>query len=257
MKVLVTLALASLVFGAGIVVAQDEEPEFALASKIIPVEAFLCNYNDGQGPADLTDAVDGWNAYMDKNDVDTYAAWTLTKNYTGPDQEFDFIWLGAWADGNAMGVGDDMMRESGGEYIADFFKVANCGVHINSASINYKLPEGGTPGNGVLTFSNCTVNDGKSYAAIAEATHAWADVLTEAGSKAALYHWFPIFGGGGDSPDFTVVTAYANYSDLGADYERRTNGELFRQANALYGDLMDCDVARVYDTQSRRNAQLR
>ena len=37
--------------------------------------------------------------------VDDYAAWTLTKSYYGPEQEFDVIWLGAWTDGNAMGMG--------------------------------------------------------------------------------------------------------------------------------------------------------
>ena len=50
MKLLVSLAATGLVMGAGIAVAQDEEPELELASKIIPVEAFLCNYNPGNQP---------------------------------------------------------------------------------------------------------------------------------------------------------------------------------------------------------------
>jgi len=258
MKILLTLAAAGLTLGVGNALAQDDEPELELASKIIPVEAFLCNYRDGKGPSDLGAVADDWNDFMDENDVDTYAAWTLTKSYYGPDQEFDFIWLGAWADGNAMGTGQDMMNSTGAKYLERFGKVADCGSHINAASINYKLPAGGTPGTSVMTFSNCTVNDGQSYGAVANATSEWANVLTESGSSAALYHWFPIFGGGGsDSPDFTVVTAHANYTEFGADYERRTNGELFRQANALYADLVDCDVARVYDAQVRRAATLR
>jgi hypothetical protein len=84
----------SLALGMGGAFAQDEE-EFQLASKIVPVEIFVCNYNDGQGPADLDKAASGWTAYMDQNNIDNYAAWTLTKYYNGPDQEFDFIWLGA------------------------------------------------------------------------------------------------------------------------------------------------------------------
>jgi len=258
MRRLLILAIAGgFAFSLGSAIAQEEENEFALPSKIVPAEIYACNYNDGQGPSDLNAAVDGWSAYMDQNNIDNYAAWTLGKYHTGPDQDFDFLWLGAWTDGNAMGAGTDMWLSSGGEHIADFARVADCFAHANSASINYKMPEGGTPANAVLTFSNCNINDGKSYAAIGEATRAWADVLTEAGSEAAIYHWFPVYGGGGDSPDFTVLTAYPNFTELGADYERLTNGELFRKSGELFGDLEECDVARVYTATQRRAAVLR
>lgn len=246
----------SLALGVGGVFAQDQE-EFQLPSKILPVDIFVCNYNDGQGPADLDKAAASWSTYMDQNNIDNYAAWTLTKYYNGPDQDFDFIWLGAWTDGNAMGSGTDMWLSTGSRHAANFAKVSDCAVHVNSASVNYKLPDGGTPENGVLTFSNCTINDDGNYPAISRATAEWVDILTDAGSQSAIYHWFPVFGGGGESPDFTVVTAYPNYTELGADWERRTNGELFRDSNRLFGELMDCDVPRAYNTQVRRAAQLR
>ncbi len=258
MRRILTLAVASsLTLSLVSAFAQEDEGEFVLASKIVPVEIYVCRYNDGQGPSDLDAAIDSWTAYVDDNEVDTYAAWTLSKVYSGPDQDFDFIWLGAWTDGNAMGAGSDMLYTTGGKIMENFGRVADCYAHANSASINYKLPEGGTPANSVLTFSNCTINDGKSYTAVSEATRAWADVLTEAGSQAAIYHWFPVYGGGGDSPDFTAVTAYANHTELGADYERITNGQLFRKSNALFSDLMDCDVDRAYNATQRRAAKLR
>jgi hypothetical protein len=256
-KILSLVCAGGLTLAMGGAIAQDEEAKFQLPSKVVPVEIYACRYNDGQGPSDLDAAVAGFTAYMDKNETDTYAAWTLTKIYSGPDQDFDFIWLGAWTDGNAMGAGTDALYSTGMDMLANFTRVADCYAHTNSASINYKLPEGGTPANAVLTFSNCTINEGQEYAEIAEATSAWADVLTEAGSQVAIYHWFPIRGGGGDSPDFTILQAYPNHTEMGADFERMTNGQLFRQSNELFAGLMDCDVSRVYNARSRRAAQLR
>lgn len=239
--------------------AQDSQEPVELVSKIIPAEIWTCRYNDGQGPSDLDAAVDAWSGYMDDNDVDDYAAWTLTKHHYGPEQDFDFIWLGAWTDGNAMGAGTDLLyAEEGREYLGNFFRVADCNNHMNAGSLNYKLPEGGAPGASVIAFSNCNIREGATYTQIVDATKAWAAVLTAAGSQAAMYHWFPIYGGGGDrAPDFIRLTVYPNHTELGADYERMTNGELFRQSNALFADLVDCDVTRTYNAQNRRSAQLR
>lgn len=249
-------AVLTTVFGAGAALAQDDDqPE--LVSKIVPAEIWACSYNEGQGPADLEDAIDAWSGFMDEKGIDNYAAWTLTKYYYGPDQDFDMLWLGAWTDGNAMGSGSDTWLSEGGEYADNFFRVLTCGAHTNAGSINYKLPEGGTPGNSVLMFSNCNIEEGRTYAEVVQAQKAWADILTENGSQAAIYHWFPIYGGGGDSMDFLRLTAYPNMTEAGADYERITNGELFRQSNALFSGLLDCDTSRVYNATMRRNAQLR
>lgn len=256
-RIATTVCATVFAVSMGSAIAQDNEPRLELASKIVPVEMYACQYNDGQGPSDLDKAVESFTDYMDENDVDNYAAWTLSKVYSGPAQEFDFLWLGAWTDGNAMGTGTDRLYATGGEMLGEFAKVAQCGAHVARASINYKLPEGGTPASGVMTFSNCNIEEGQSYPAIAEATRTWAGILADAGSQAAIYHWFPIFGPGGDSPDFTIIQSYPNHTELGADVERRTNGELFRDSNRLFGDLMDCDVARVYNATNRRAAKLR
>ena len=244
----------ALLIAPGSVLAQDS----GLVSKVVPVEIFTCSFQDGKGMSDIDAAVDGWNAYMDDNDVDDYAAWTLTKGYYGPEQEFDIIWLGAWTDGNAMGAVTDMINATGADAIQPFGEALDCGVHVNLSSINYKLPDDGTVADGVLVFSNCNVEEGARYSDVASAMTEWVNILTDAGSEVALYHWFPAFGGGGDEgPDYLSVRSYPNYAALGADYERQGNGGLFRTTGRLFGDLVDCDVARVYDAKSRRSAQIR
>ena len=66
----------------GSTLAQDDGMLF------IPVELFACTYNDRKDSGDLDDVVDKWNAHLDKNGTDSYAAWTLTPDYYGPNQEF-------------------------------------------------------------------------------------------------------------------------------------------------------------------------
>lgn len=141
-KILISVfsGFLALLTGSGVALGQDQE----LVSKVVPVEVWTCNYKEGHGPTDIDAATDAWNGYMDENNVDSYAAWTLTKSYYGPDQEFDVIWLGAWTDGNAMGTASDMMAETGGEYLAKFFVALDCATHSNLASLNYKLPGDGT-----------------------------------------------------------------------------------------------------------------
>jgi hypothetical protein len=234
--------------------AQDD-PGFL----IIPVEHYACKYNEGQGPADLDKAVATWSKFMDDKGIDNYAAWTLTPHYFGSEQDFDFLWMGAWKDGNAMGSGTDMWLSTGGEHAARFAKVAKCNVHVNSASINYKLPPGGqAPETGVITYSNCHMKHGVAYDAVAMATGQWAKVLTDAGSPTAIYHQFPVFGPGGeDAPDFLWMEAYNNHTDLGADYERMGNGRLYMKQGQLLDHLVDCDTPRVYNAKNRRFVKLR
>lgn len=238
----------------GVVLADSHES----GSKVIPVEIFVCSYNDRQDEGDLDDAVDEWNGYMDEQDIDSYAGWTLVPHYYTDEQDFDFIWMGAWKDGNAMGAGTDNWLATGGEYADRFAEVATCNTHVNLASINLKMPpDGATPQTAVLVYSNCNVEDGATYDQVNAAAREWAQVLTDAGSEAGIFHQFPIYGGGGETPDFLWMTSYPNHTALGADYERMGNGQLYMKSDELFADLLDCDVSRVYNAQNRRFVQLR
>jgi hypothetical protein len=207
---------------------------------------------------DLDDWVDKFNAWADEQEDDTYAAWTLTPSYWGPNQTFDFIWLGVWKDANEMGQGWDLWNETNDGLMQEFLAITSCDAHNNMASAAYRLPEGmDNSGTGVLTVSDCKRKHGVPGTAVDRAMRQWADILDEAGSNAAIYHWYPIFGGGGTEFDYKEVTAYQNYSDLGAHYERMGNGGLFRQSQALFDHLVQCDDARVYSVQNRRFVDVR
>lgn len=225
---------------------------------IVPVDLWTCTFNERQSMRDLDNWVTRFNAWADGQDTDDYAAWTLTPSYYGPDQEFDFIWLGAWKDANAMGQGWDLWNSTNGNLMQEFLAISTCDVHANFASAAYRLPRGlDNSQGGVMTVSDCKNMDGVPGSAVDGAMRRWVDILDEAGSRAAIYHWYPVFGGGSAEFDFKEITVYQNYADLGADYERMGNGGLYARGQDLFEHLVHCDDARVYNVRTRRFVDLR
>ncbi|MCW8925329.1 MAG: hypothetical protein OQJ84_03655 [Xanthomonadales bacterium] len=242
-----------LLAGSSAVLAEDE-----VSFKVVPVEMFACSYNEGKGPADLDKATAKWNAWADGQGLDSYAAWTLTPYYYGPDQDFDVIWLGAGKDAVALGKAQDAYLTEDAGVRAGFGEVVNCDAHVNYASLQFKAPpDNATPGNSVLTFSDCNFKEGATFEALSAAMDKWSMHLSEAGSTAAIWHWYPVYGGGGEEFDFKWLEGFANFEELGGDFERMGNGGGYKVSNELFSDLLDCDSSRAYVAQNRRSAQLR
>jgi hypothetical protein len=241
-----------LLAGSGNVVAQDD------SMLVIPVELFTCNYNDGKGPGDLDKVIAKWNKWADKKGVDDYAAWTLTPYYFGPEQEFDVIWLGAGKDAVALGKAQDSYLAEDEGLHAAFNEVISCDAHSNFASINHKAaPKGATPANSVLTFSDCEFKEGATFDALGTAMGEWSQHLSDGGSNASIFHWYPVYGGGQEELSFKWLEAHKNFAELGADYERYGNGRGFETKRKLFNHLISCDSRRAYLAQNRRFVQLR
>ncbi len=253
-KLLVSILTTSVfsVLGFSTAVAQDGAP------RVVPVEIWACNYRDGKGPADLEAPIAAWNTFMDDNDADDYAAWTMTKHYFGPDQDFDVAWLGAWSDGNAMGAGTDLFQNEGSEIGAEFAAVLDCNGHSNFASIRHRAPTGGTPSDSVILFWDCKLGDGVSNAMMGAKMKEWSAALDDAGMTQGMFHWFPVFGGGGDPEfDFKSIAVFENHTEFGRMYQAMTNGGLAATRDGIFGDMVDCDLGRAYDAKSRRAANIR
>jgi len=251
----ISVVVAFVPIAMGTAMAQVSEEGMG---KVIPVELFACSYNDRQDAGDLDQVVARWNSWMDERNNDNYAAWTLTPYHYGPDQDFDVIWMGAYKDGNAMGAGTDQWFAEGGDVNEGFEEVLSCDAHLGLASSMYKAPPNNeTPGTAIITMMDCELNEGHRYSDIKTAELAWAKHMTSSGSTAGTFHWAPVFGGGGAEYDYKVVNAYANYTELGADWERFANGGGREVSTETFADIDDCDDARVYIATSVRAAQLR
>ncbi|MBT8071565.1 MAG: hypothetical protein KJO80_14120 [Gammaproteobacteria bacterium] len=81
--------------------------------------------------------------------------------------------------------------------------------------------------------------------------------MTDGGSDAAIFHWFPVYGGGKEDFDYKWLEAHASMTEIGADFERYGNGGGWRVRGALMSHLVSCDSRRAYVAQSRRFVQLR
>lgn len=251
----ISVLTVSILFTTSDAIAQVSEDGMG---KVIPVELYACNYNDRQDEDDLNSVISRWNRWMDERNNSDYAAWTLIPYHFGQEQQFDLIWMGAYTDGNAMGAGVDQWFAEGGDINDAFEEVLTCNGHAGLASAMYKSPpDNATPTTGIITMMDCELNEGHRYQDIKKAEMKWAEHMRSSGSTAGTWHWFPIYGGGDAEFDYKVVNAYTNYSELGADWERFSNGGGREASTDIFGDIDDCDDARVYVATSRRAAQLR
>lgn len=254
MKVMLKSFVAGLVLiaGAGATHADNH------GIQVVPVELYTCNFHEGKGPGDLDAVIDKWNDWADKARIDDYAAWTLTPYYFGPEQTFDFIWLGAGKNGVALGKAQDLYNAEDAGLRAAFNETIHCDAHVNFASIAYKLPpKDKTPSDTVLTFSDCKMKEGATFSALGAAMKQWAQHQTDAGLDTPMWHWWPAYGGCGEAFDFKWLEAHDNLADLGADYDAYGNGGGYVVRNRLLSHMLSCDSSRAYMAKNRRYAQLR
>jgi hypothetical protein len=256
-KKLLTAAVSAAVFlfmGISTAVAQDdaaEEPDWT------PVETFTCNYLDGKGPADLAKVVDAWNEWWDDKGMTSYFAATITPYYFG-ELKFDVGWIGGWADGAAMGTSLDTWTTEGTGMNAKFFEVIECGSHSSFASINVREAQSNDDDGDdtfILNFSNCSIEEGKTFEEYMAAQNEWNDYADEIGIVGGTWVMFPTAGEANDDYDFKLVTSAPDHTTVGTNWDLFAEGH-YRKSNALFNDLLDCDSTRVYSAHIERNMQV-
>lgn len=242
-------ALAILLMGSGIAFAQDEAEE----PNLMPVETFTCDFKDGKGMGDLQAVNDAWNDFMDEKGVDYYYAAIITPYYFG-ERAFDIGWLGAWTDGRKMGAGTDMWLTEGGALNEQYFAVLDCKSHSNFVSMNVKRgpqDEDESDTSFVMSFSNCSMKEGKTFDDYMEAQQAWNTYQDEHGFSESAWVMFPIFGETDDSYDFKAIGTNDDHTSFGSDYQLMSEGH-WRKSSELFDGVVDCDIARLYNATTVR-----
>ena len=250
-KTMLTLATSGLVLASGfnIAVAQDDDDD----GGAVPVEIYTCKYADGMGPADLDAVIEKWNAWSDEQEVNDYSAWILTPFYASSEQDFDVIWMGVTETGHAMGVSQDLWLANGSELQAMFDRVTPCDAHSLFAALQFKAPpEREDPSSVVISFRDCKIADGKSFADdVAPANAAWAEYRTAQGSTSGHWTFFPAYGGGGEDYDYKAVGSYGSHAEHGTDWDNFDPAK----GREIFGGVSDCDSARVYNAKNIRMAE--
>ena len=238
-------AALSLLVGASPVFADNHEEDSD--GGFIPIEIFACNFEDGKGPDDLNAVTAKWNAWMDEEGATDYFAALMYPNFSS-DLGFDVGWIGGWSDGNAMGAGTDMWIGQNGELGAEFDAVLECPTHTLFASVRMKDPGESEDDDKsfVLSFSNCTIEEGKEFEDVEAAQTAWNAYADEHGFKGGAWYMWPVWGESVDADyDFKAVGSTPNYTTLGANFQLMADGH-WRKSQEIWGDVLDCDSSRIY-----------
>ena len=253
-KLQTALVSGCLLLSAGIGIADEHEGEADEANVAVPVEMFACKFNEGKGPADLDAATKKWNAWADRNGVDDYSAWTLVPYYSGPDQDFDVLWLGGSDNARTLGRVQDTWLATGSKEAEGFAEVVSCDMHAAFAVLRMKKPpKRENPSNIVISFSDCSTAEDVTFDDLYMPIIEWGKYKGENGSTAGMWVFFPSYGGGGEEFDFKWVTAHQNLEDMGADWDQFSESG-WKKAGELFGGKLRCDSSRSYLATNRRMA---
>ena len=248
-NILIAASSVGLTLAAGGALAQEDADKMSFS----PVETYTCNYNEGKGPDDLSKAIDAWNKYADNADLNNYFAAILTPQFFG-DETFDVGWLGSSGTGEEMGAGLDDWIRNGGKAADAFNAAITCNSHSMFASTRLKAPpEGGPPENVVLTFSDCSVKDGKTWEEAFAGIGALVEYQQANGYTHGSWAMFPVYGVSDLDYDFKIVDSFADHAGAGLAFDKIAGGDWEKQEE-LIGDLLSCDIARVYDAKVVRNS---
>jgi hypothetical protein len=249
-KILISIAALTIVAFSGISMsfAQDDGPP-----NFVPVEMQACNYADGKDAGDFEDAMDDMVKWMEDNDGAPYAAWTLSKFYTDPSREFDFLYMGAWPNGSTMGQDQAHYFATAKDEMAAFSDAADCGgSSALYASLEVKAPpESDGQGDGfILTMSDCKVAEGRKTADAIGAVRAYGEYRDANGSPGGTYLFFPAFGVAADVADaefdFKLLNSYASVEAFGNNYQWIVENAAYLKSGELMDGLLECDTPRAY-----------
>lgn len=245
-EILTTAALVTLL-GTGGSFAQEGPPTFT------PVEIIGCTFDEGNDMGDLTPVIEDFNEWADEAGIDDYSAIIADPFFQNAQFPYDFLWLGFYPDGTAMGNGLHRWVNQSGDLPEQFGDVVDCPLHMGLAQVNLKAPTGESDGvedggNFVLEFTNCTVHENRTRPEGASAIREWVDYLTENGSNSSHSLLLP---GPGEAADadysFKWLKSYSSYVSLGRDFEIGLNNGGIGTRNELFERLISCDSSRIYN----------
>jgi hypothetical protein len=225
--------------GLNIASAQDDGPP-----QFRPVELWACTFRDGKDQGDMDDVYDD----LRKITADSpYAAWQLNPYFVGNllDQ-FDFIYLGAWTDGKAMGADlEHYLANSAAVGVAWNETVECASTMYASTRIEAPSDDDGT-GSFVLTVSDCKVEDGRTSAQAMGAMNRFNQYRVANGMTIPTLAWFPVFGGGNAEFDYKLVSVFPNVTAVGNWFQWTVDNAAYRVSGEMTEGLVDCDEARMY-----------
>ena len=238
-------AACTLCMGISASFAQDGPPQFR------PVEMWACSFNNGKDQGDMDKVYE--DIVVESGDS-AYAAFQLNA-YFRSNQEFDFLYLGAWADGSTMGagIGTDMTGDTdAGE---GWEETVTCPASLMFASTWINRPDNTGGGNDdfIMTVADCHVAHGVSNAQAAGALRRYNEYAVANGSDVGTLLWYPAYGHGEAEFDFKLTNVYSDAQHFGDSFSWFTDNQAYNVRSDLLTGIVSCDSARVYSARTIMN----
>ena len=221
-----------------------------------PVEAFYCNLKEGKTSKDVMKVAEQFSKWADTNDPSA-SAWILTPQFGLGAQLPHMVWLGSNPSGSDFGKGLDAWRASGGDIAAGFDSVVDCSMgHVLASSIPISVPDG-PPGDGVVMFTQCDIDDDSDWTKAVAAHKTFAGEMRKMGSKGSNWLFFPMLGGGEVEYDYLSVSTFKGWADFGAAYDIYVTGGGWQKAMQTYKDVVECSerIPTVWDVKLVRQGE--
>jgi hypothetical protein len=211
------------------------------------LEVYGCNFVNDNDIGDWNALATRFNAWADRNNLKDYTAFTMLPYVYSDQLPYDVLWLGAFPNGAAMGADEAVYFARGAEIETAFGAIVDCSIHQHFAALNLRTPGGPPPEtNGIASFSDCKVSEGRTVEEAVEAIGEWNAYLTEHGSDLFSALLFPLAGETAEADyDFKAVEGFSSIEAYGRNVDVVTSGG-FRRADELFGRLLDCDSPRLY-----------
>ncbi|MGI9203774.1 MAG: hypothetical protein ACR2Q3_07170 [Woeseiaceae bacterium] len=244
-KVLLAATMAALIMVNGIPTANAQENR----PGVFPIEMWACSFLDRKDQDDM-DSV--YEQISEDSDA-AYAAWQLNPYMVGNRAEqFDFLYVGAWQDGNVMGGDVESMFAGPYESTETWNETVDCSGFLYTG-INIQDAPPQEDGHYFVSISDCSADKGVNNGQAVNGIRRYNDYLVENGQTVRTDVWFPVHGNGDADFDFKLIRVYGGPQAWGDLWQWRVNNMAVQQRRNYMQGVVSCDESRVYSTRTLMN----
>ena len=206
----------------------------------IPVEFWICEYNEGKSASDLEPVIKEWKKTMGKGRE--YEAWMLTPAYSSQNLNNGVVFTGWWPNFASMGAEVEyLMEKVNPKMDPKWSEVITCDTHAEGTAIQMRDGMDTTLESGMMTYQNCSLREGKTVAELMQANMQMNAFMDKAGvDSISAGIIFPGVGAP-NGFDYTMTFWSPGMKKLGETFSKASKAGFAQVSQKLFGDLTECD----------------
>lgn len=211
-----------------------------------PVELYACTFREGKSMKDLEKANANFQKWAASN-TSGHSAWMITPQFRSMDGEFHVGWIGAYESAADFGSSVDKWVNASGSVSQAYTDTVDCSHAMMSSYATGG--QGNAPGDGVVWFSRCSLEDDASVADAVAGHARVAAMMEEMGAGGSSWVFVPALGSGDAEFDYYHVAAWPSYPAFAAAWEAYVNGGGRNKADELNEGTSSCKSPNLYDAK--------